>query len=100
MKYLFWISVKVNRLLEFGLNQGKELFTKRSSFKNDSLLILSCLLSIITVLIVVVSPPFIFGWLLTAIGVPFKVMDLLKFLSFFVWIWILSLQKTRDQTKP
>ena len=100
MKYLFWISVKVNRLLEFGLNQGKELFTKRSSLKNDSLLILSCLLSIITVLIVVVSPPFIFGWLLTAIGVPFKVMDLLKFLSFFVWIWILSLQKTRDQTKP
>ena len=34
MKYLFWISVKVNSLLEFGLNQGKELFTKRSSFKN------------------------------------------------------------------
>ena len=100
MKYLFWLSVKVNSLLEFGLNQGKELFTKRSSFKNDSLLIFSCLLSIITVLIVVVSPPFIFGWLLTAIGVPFKVMDLLKFLSFFVWIWILSLQKTRDQTKP
>ena len=32
MKYLFWISVKVNSLLEFGLNQGKELFTKMILF--------------------------------------------------------------------
>ena len=45
----------------------------------------------------VAAPPFIFGWFLTAFGVPFKVKDIFQFLSFFVWIWILSLQKTRDQ---
>ena len=100
MKYLFWISVKANRFLDFTFRQGKELLKQRSSFKRDFFLILSLLLTIISWLVIVIAPPFIFGWLLTAFGVPFKVMDLLKFLSFFVWIWILSLQKTRDQTKP
>ena len=95
MKYLFWISVKANKLLDFTFRE--KLLKQRSSFKRDLFLVFSLLITIISWLVIVAAPPFIFGWFLTAFGVPFKVKDIFQFLSFFVWIWILSLQKTRDQ---
>ena len=40
MKYLFWISVKANKLLDFTFRE--KLLKQRSSFKRDLFLVLLC----------------------------------------------------------
>ena len=46
--------------------------------------------SIASILFCVFSPPFILGSLLTFIGVPYFIVDWIKILSFFIWLWFIS----------
>ena len=81
MKYLFIFSEKFYSLIEWKWNFLKELRRKRR--KNIFLIGSYALFSLLSILLVIFSPPFIFGILLG---------EGIKFSIFFLWIWILNLK--------
>ena len=81
MKYLFLLSEKFYRLIEWEWNFLKQLRRKRR--KNIFLRGSFALFSLVTIFSIFFFPPFIYGILLG--GGP-------KFSIFFLWIWILNLK--------
>ena len=81
MKYLFLLSEKFYRLIEWEWNTLKNL--RRTKRKNFFLRVSFALFSLLSVLFFIFSPPIAFGMLLG---------EGLKFSIFFIWIWILNLK--------
>ena len=81
MKYLFLLSEKFYRLIEWELNFLKQLRQKRR--KNFFLRSSLALLSLFSILIIIFFPPYIFGILFGG-GIKFSI--------FFIWLWILNLK--------
>ena len=81
MKYLFVLSEKFYRLIEWEWNFLKQLRRKRR--KNIFLRCSFALLSLLSILIIFFLPPYIFGILLGG-GIKFSI--------FFIWLWILNLK--------
>ena len=81
MKYLFLLSEKFYRFVEWEWNTLKNL--RRIKWKNFFLRGLFALFSLLSILFLIFSPPIAFG-LLFGEG--------LKFSTFFIWIWILNLK--------
>ena len=81
MKYLFLLSEKFYRFIEWEWNTLKNL--KRKNRKNLFLRGSFALFSFFSILFLILSPPIAFG-LLFGEG--------LKFSTFFIWIWILNLK--------
>jgi len=81
MKYLFLLSEKFYRLIQWEWNTLKNL--RRTKRKNIFLRGSFALLSLFSILFLIFSPPIAFG-LLFGEG--------LKFSTFFIWIWILNLK--------
>ena len=81
MKYLFLLSEKFYRLVEWELNFLKHLRrTKRKSFFLRGSF---ALFSLFSILFLILSPPIAYGILFG---------EGLKFSIFFIWIWILNLK--------
>ena len=78
----------INNLVEWEWNALKRLRRKRrrNFFLRGSFVICS----LASILVCVFVPPFIFGILLSAIGVPYTVFDWTHLISFFVWLWFIS----------
>ena len=81
MKYLFLLSEKFYRLIQWEWNTLKNL--RRTKRKNYFLRGSFALFSLFSILFLIFSPPIAFG-LLFGEG--------LKFSTFFIWIWILNLK--------
>ena len=81
MKYLFLLSEKFYRFIEWEWNTLKNL--RRTKRKNFFLRGLFALFSLFSILFLIFSPPITFG-LLFGEG--------LRFSTFFIWIWILNLK--------
>ena len=81
MKYLFVFSEKFYSLIELEWNLLKHLRRKRR--KNIFLRGSFALLSLFSILLIYLLPPFIFGILLG---------EGIKFSIFFIWVWILNLK--------
>ena len=81
MKYLFLLSEKFYRLIEWEWNFLKQLRRKRR--KNIFLRGSFALFSLVTIFSIFFFPPFIYGILLG---------EGTKFSIFFLWIWILNLK--------
>ena len=81
MKYLFLLSEKFYRFIEWEWNTLKNL--RRTKRKNFFLRGSFALFSLFYILFLIFSPPIAFG-LLFGEG--------LKFSTFFIWIWILNLK--------
>ncbi len=81
MKYLFVLSEKFYRLIEWEWNYLKKL--KRERRKNIFLRCSFAFFSLFTIFSIFLVPPFIFGILLG---------EGTKFSIFFLWIWILNLK--------
>ncbi len=81
MKYLFVLSEKFYRLIEWEWDFLKRLRRKRR--KNIFLRFSFALLSLLSILIIFFFPAYIFGVLFGG-G--------MKFSIFFIWLWILNLK--------
>ena len=81
MKYLFVLSEKFYRIIEWEWNFLKQLRSKRR--KNFFLRGSFAVLSLLSILSIYFFPPFIFG-IITGEGIRFSL--------FFLWIWILNLK--------
>ena len=81
MKYLFLLSEKFYRFIEWEWNTLKNL--RRTKRNNFFLRGSFALFSLFSILFLIFSPPIAFG-LLFGEG--------LKFSTFFIWIWILNLK--------
>ena len=81
MKYLFLLSEKFYRFIEWEWNTLKNL--RRTNRKNFFLRGSFALFSLFSILFLIFSPPIAFGMLF---GEGFK------FSIFFIWIWILNLK--------
>ncbi len=81
MKYLFLLSEKFYRLIKWKWDILKQLRRKRR--KNFFLRGSFALLSLMSILIIIFFPPYIFGMLLGG-GIRFSI--------FFIWLWILNLK--------
>ncbi len=81
MKYLFLLSEKFYRFIEWEWNTLKTL--RRKKRKNSLLRGSFALFSLISILFFIFLPPIAFGMLLG---------EGLKLSSFFIWVWILNLK--------
>ena len=81
MKYLFILSEKFYRLIEWEWDTIKQL--RRQRRKNILFRFPFALFGLLSILFVVCYPPFVFGLLLG---------EGIKFSLFFIWIWILNLK--------
>ena len=81
MKYLFLLSEKFYRFIEWECNTLKNL--RKTKRKNYFLRLLFALFSLFSILFFIFSPPIVFG---IVFG------EGLKFSIFFIWIWILNLK--------
>ena len=81
MKYLFLLSEKFYRMIEWELNTLKNL--RRKKRKNFFLRGSFALFSLFSILFLIFLPPIAFGMLFG---------EGLKFSIFFIWIWILNLK--------
>ena len=81
MKYLFRLSENFYRLIEWEWDFLKKLRRKRR--KNIFIRGSYAFFSLLLILVIIFSPPVIFGILLG---------EGIKFSIFFLWIWILNLK--------
>ncbi len=81
MKYLFLLSEKFYRLIQWEWNTLKNL--RRTKRKNYFVRGSFVLFSLFSILFLIFSPPITFGILFG---------EGLKFSIFFIWIWILNLK--------
>ena len=81
MKYLFLLSEKFYRLIEWEWNILKRLRkTKKNNFFLRGII---ALFSLFSILFLILSPPIVFGMILG---------EGLKFSIFFIWVCILNLK--------
>ena len=78
----------INNLVDWEWNTLKQLRRKRR--RNYLLRGSFAIFSLASILFCVFAPPFILGSLLTAIGVPYPVVDWTQLISFFVWLWFIA----------
>ena len=81
MKYLFLLSEKFYRFMKWQWNTLKNL--RRTKRKNFFLRGSFALISLLSILFLIFSPPIAFAMLFG---------EGLKFSIFFIWIWILNLK--------
>ena len=81
MKYLFLLSEKFYRLIQWEWNTLKNL--RRTKRKNYFLRGSFALFSLFSIIFLIFSPPIAFGIIFG---------EGLKFSTFFIWIWILNLK--------
>ena len=78
----------INNLINWEWKTLKQLRRKRR--KNIFLRGSFAIFSITSILFCIFSPTFILGGLLTAVGVPYYIVDLIRIISFFIWLWFIS----------
>ena len=78
----------INNLINWEWNTLKKLRRKRR--RNYLLRGSFAIFSLASILFCVFAPSFIFGSLLTSMGVPYPIADWTRIISFFVWLWFIS----------
>ena len=78
----------INKLINWEWNTLKQL--KRKRRRNTFLRGSFAIFSLLSIIICVFSPPFILSSLLTAIGIPFSLVDWIRIVSLFFWLWFIS----------
>ena len=78
----------INNLIYWEWNTLKKL--RRQRRKNYLLRGSFAIFSLASILFCVFAPSFIFGSLLTSMGVPYPIADWTRIISFFVWLWFIS----------
>ena len=78
----------INNLINWEWNTLKEF--RRQRRRNYLLRGSFALFSLASILFCVFAPSFIFGSLLTSMGVPYPIADWTRIISFFVWLWFIS----------
>ena len=78
----------INNLINWEWKTLKQLRRKRR--KNILLRGSFAIFSITSILFCIFSPAFILGSLLKAIGVPYNIIDLIRTICFFIWLWFIS----------
>ena len=78
----------INNLINWEWNTLKEFRRKRR--RNYLLRGSFAIFSLASILFCVFAPSFIFGSLLTSMGVPYPIADWTRIISFFVWLWFIS----------
>ena len=81
MKYLFLFSEKVYKLIAWEWYFLKKI--RRKKRKNILLRSFIAILFLLSIIFLVVLPPFLFGFIFN---------EGIKFSIFFIWIWILNLK--------
>ena len=78
----------INNLINWEWNTLKEFRRQRRG--NYLLRGSFAIFSLASILFCVFAPSFIFGSLLTSMGVPYPIADWTRIISFFVWLWFIS----------
>ena len=78
----------LNNLISWEWKILKQL--KREKRKNILLRGSFVIFSLVTIIVCLFSPSFIFGSLLKDIGVPYSIVDVTKIIIFFIWLWFIS----------
>ena len=78
----------INNLVNWEWKTLKQLRRKRR--KNILLRGSFVIFSIASILFCIFSPTFILGSLLKTFGVPYHVIDLIRIICFFIWLWFIS----------
>ena len=78
----------INNLINWEWNTLKEF--RRQRRRNYFLRGSFAIFSLASILFCVFAPSFIFGSLLTSMGVPYPIADWTRIISFFVWLWFIS----------
>ena len=78
----------INNLINWECNTLKEF--RRQRRRNYLLRGSFAIFSLASILFCVFAPSFIFGSLLTSMGVPYPIADWTRIISFFVWLWFIS----------
>tara|TARA_Y100000589_G_C27106195_1_gene610192 strand:+ start:173 stop:574 length:402 start_codon:yes stop_codon:yes gene_type:complete len=78
----------INNLINWEWNTLKEL--KRKRRRNILLRGSFAIFSLVSILLCIFSPPFILNRLLRAIGFDYFVVDWIRIISFFIWLWFIS----------
>ena len=78
----------INNLINWEWNTLKEF--RRQRRRNYLLRGSFAIFSLASILFCVFAPSFIFGSLLTSMGVPYPIADWTRLISFFVWLWFIS----------
>ena len=78
----------INNLINWEWNTLKRL--RRQRRRNYLLRGSFAIFSLASILFCVFAPSFIFGSLLTSMGVPYPIADWTRIISFFVWLWFIS----------
>ena len=78
----------INNLVNWEWKTLKQLRRKRR--KNIFLRGSFAIFSIATILFCIFSPPFILSSLLKNVGLPFNIIDLIRIVFFFIWLWFIS----------
>ena len=78
----------INNLINWEWNTLKEF--RRQRRRNYLLRSSFAIFSLASILFCVFAPSFIFGSLLTSMGVPYPIADWTRIISFFVWLWFIS----------
>ena len=78
----------INKLINWEWNTLKQL--KRKRRRNTFLRGSFAIFSLLSIMVCVFSPPFILSSLLTAIGIPFSLVDWIRIVSLFFWLWFIS----------
>ena len=78
----------INNLINWEWNTLKEF--RRQRRRNYLLRGSFAIFSLASILFSVFAPSFIFGSLLTSMGVPYPIVDWTRIISFFVWLWFIS----------
>jgi len=78
----------INNLINWEWNTLKEL--KRKRRRNILLRGSFAIFSLASILLCIFSPPFILNSLLKAIGFDYFVVDWIRIISFFIWLWFIS----------
>ena len=78
----------INNLINWEWNTLKKF--RRQRRRNYLLRGSFAIFSLASILFCVFAPSFIFGSLLTSMGVPYPIADWTRIISFFVWLWFIS----------
>ncbi len=78
----------INNLINWEWDILKKL--RRKKRRNILLRGSFAIFSFSSILFFVFSPPFILGSLLSTMGFPYFVVDYIRIISFFIWLWFIS----------
>ena len=78
----------INNLVNWEWKTLRQLRRKRR--KNILLRGSFAIFCIASILFCIFSPTFIISRLLKTFGVPYRIIDLIRIISFFIWLWFIS----------